>query len=71
MIQKEYQLVHIATDGFVTVLTDDLKLRGDFKLPTGLEEVRTKFKSEEVIMLRVIEYLDRSLVVGFKTSFEE
>jgi len=69
--RKEYTLMDISDDGFVSLLDDEKnETRDDIKLPAGDlgEEIKTKFEAEENLKLTVLKSMGEEAVLAYKTE---
>jgi len=72
--RKEYQLVDIASDGFVSLMTEDGATKEDLKLPTEedfaemVAKLKVEFESGKDLLITVIAAMGLEKIVSFRES---
>jgi len=69
--RKEYTLMDISDDGFVTLLDDDKnETREDIKLPADPlgSDIKTRFEGEENLKLSVLKAMGEEAVLSYKVD---
>ncbi|CAF0983769.1 unnamed protein product [Brachionus calyciflorus] len=72
VIRKEYSLMDIADDDFVSLLNDKQETRDDIKLPsneTGTA-IKAKFEDGEALIVTVQKAMGEESIIGFKVNNE-
>jgi len=71
VVRKEYSLLDISDDGFVTLMDDDKsETREDIKLPEGDlgKEIKAKFDGEESLKCTVLKAMNEEAILGYKVD---
>jgi translation initiation factor 5A len=71
VLRKEFSLIDIADDGFVSLLDDDKnETRDDIKLPAGDlgTEIKDRFEKEESIKVTVLKAMGEEAILSFKVE---
>lgn len=69
--RKEFALMDISDDGFVSLLDEDKnETRDDIKLPAGElgEEIKKKFDDEEAIKVTVLKSMGEEAILSYKVE---
>jgi len=72
--RKEYTLMDISDDGFVSLLDDDKnETRDDIKLPADPlgSEIKTRFDAEENLKLTVLKAMGEEAVLAYKVESDK
>jgi translation initiation factor 5A len=69
VVRKEYMLLDISDDGFVSIMDEDKnETRDDIKLPAGDlgTEIKAKFDNEETVKVTVLKAMGEEQILGYK-----
>ena len=73
--RKEYSLLDIDDEGFLSLMADDGSTKDDLKLPAGsddsnklVEDIEKEFKAEKDLVLTVLSAMGEEMVSAFKIA---
>tara|TARA_B100000674_G_C37349262_1_gene693354 strand:+ start:14 stop:424 length:411 start_codon:yes stop_codon:yes gene_type:complete len=73
--RKEYSLLDIDDEGFLSLMADDGSTKDDLKLPAGsddsnklAEDIEKEFKAEKDLVLTVLSAMGEEMVSAFKIA---
>ena len=71
VVRKEYALMDVTDDGFVSLLDEDKnETRDDIKLPAGDlgAEIRERIEKDETIRVTVLKAMDEEAILSYKVE---